>query len=104
LFVLEDPLQKIAGYTDVKRVAPAGHDVGAIDLLVHAENLPRIISDGNKRAQGWLSSLTSHQTTVPQQICHPERSLALSLRQTQSKDLRLLLLLSFFVTTQYGLR
>ena len=37
LLVFEDALPQIAGHTDVKRVASAGHDVREIKLLVHVE-------------------------------------------------------------------
>jgi hypothetical protein len=39
LFVLEDSLQQIAGHSDVKRMAPASHEIRAIDPLVHGKKL-----------------------------------------------------------------
>ena len=47
--MLENPLQQIAGHADVKRVAPTGRDVGAIDPIFHAENLSQSADDCNER-------------------------------------------------------
>ena len=47
LLMLEDSLQQIAGHADVERVAPARHDVCAIDPLVHGKDCISI----NRRLQ-----------------------------------------------------
>ena len=55
--MLENPLQQIASHADVKRVAPAGHDVREIDLLFHGENVAQTVDDGKQFALRWFSSL-----------------------------------------------
>jgi hypothetical protein len=59
--MLEDPLQQIAGHADIKRVAPAGQDVGKIDLLFHGENLTQIVRDGKPFVlRRWLFLMRSN--------------------------------------------
>lgn len=48
LLVLENSLQQIPSHADIEGVAPAGHDIRAIDLLAHTLNLSQVI-DGNKQ-------------------------------------------------------
>ena len=50
--MLENPLQQIAGHADVKRVAPTGRDVGAIDPLSYGENLSQLVNDCKERYAG----------------------------------------------------
>jgi hypothetical protein len=40
-FVLEDAFQEIARYSDIKRVAAAGHDVSKVGAFVHEHMVRR---------------------------------------------------------------
>ena len=67
LLVLEYPLQQITRNADVEGMAPAGHDIRAIDPLFHGENLSQIVEAGNQRGPQ-LSSLTRRQRIEPQKM------------------------------------